>query len=237
MITYEKNQETASYQKLYINRLWECRDFELTHFWQRSVFLGTFLVLIYTAYGAVIIQILQNNVSSLMTLHMIAIFITLIGAIFSIIWIMMAKGSKFWYELYERKIYSFEENNKTNPTDFKVLDEDCGEINEIPQSSALFGNTHAYRFSLTGLTIIMGQVSTSIFYACMNIHILLVIEQQKDSSKIDPIAFIILIVISTLFITFFVFYLIFKSIQNTLKPSIHSKIAKEFAYFNRKSSK
>ena len=43
---YEKKQAEDENKKAYIERLWKCRDFEFTHCWQRSVFLGMFLVLI-----------------------------------------------------------------------------------------------------------------------------------------------------------------------------------------------
>ena len=32
-------------------RLWKCRDFEISHLWQRSVYLGTLLVLVAGGYG------------------------------------------------------------------------------------------------------------------------------------------------------------------------------------------
>ncbi|WP_300232445.1 hypothetical protein [uncultured Alistipes sp.] len=31
--------------------LWRCRDFELSHLWQRSIFLSAFLILCFTGYG------------------------------------------------------------------------------------------------------------------------------------------------------------------------------------------
>jgi len=54
--------------------LWKCRDFELLHLWQRSIVLTLFLVMCF------------------------------IGVIFSCLWIMMGKGSKAWYEIYENAI-------------------------------------------------------------------------------------------------------------------------------------
>ena len=34
--------------------LWRCRDFELEHLWQRSIFLATLLVVVYPGYGSLI---------------------------------------------------------------------------------------------------------------------------------------------------------------------------------------
>lgn len=41
---------------------------------------------------------MQNNV---------ALVLCIIGAVFSAMWIMMAKGSKAWYERYERALNAF----------------------------------------------------------------------------------------------------------------------------------
>lgn len=38
--------------KTMLENLWRARDFEIEHLWQRSVFLATFLVLLFTVYFA-----------------------------------------------------------------------------------------------------------------------------------------------------------------------------------------
>lgn len=37
---------------------WRCRDFELSHLWQRSIFLSAFLILCFTGYGSLLITLL-----------------------------------------------------------------------------------------------------------------------------------------------------------------------------------
>jgi len=99
---------------------WHCRDFEITHLWQRSVFLTAFIVLCFSAYGYLAADMLSAlrtpiNTSSYtywLIAHGGAIFISSIGATLSVLWIMMAKGSKAWFEIYESAIAAYEGNEK-----------------------------------------------------------------------------------------------------------------------------
>lgn len=98
------------------DQLWNCRDFELSHLWQRSIFLTTLLVLCLTAYGIVIMELVDKvSISpvqdSAFVLNNIAMIICLMGFVFSCLWVMMSKGSKAWYEMYERAISAFEANS------------------------------------------------------------------------------------------------------------------------------
>lgn len=92
--------------------LWRCRDFELSHLWQRSIFLTTILILCFTGYGVITMKLFDNvehAVSpSAYILNNTALVLCLVNIIFSTLWIMMAKGSKAWYERYEHAIDAFE---------------------------------------------------------------------------------------------------------------------------------
>lgn len=96
--------------------LWRCRDFELSHLWQRSIFLTTILILCFTGYGVVTMKLFDNIgyivESSAYTLNNIALVLCLVNIVFSCLWIMMAKGSKAWYERYERAIDAFDYNKE-----------------------------------------------------------------------------------------------------------------------------
>lgn len=96
--------------------LWRCRDFELSHLWQRSIFLTTILLLCFTGYGIVTIKLFDNIEytveSSAYILNNVALVLCLVNIIFSCLWIMMAKGSKAWYERYEKAIDAFDYNEK-----------------------------------------------------------------------------------------------------------------------------
>lgn len=90
-------------------RLLETRDFELTTFWQRSIFLGTFLSLSYTGYGVLGLKLLETKGGEAIWLvgNLFAIVIACFGIIVSTLWILMAKGSKLWYEWQETAISAF----------------------------------------------------------------------------------------------------------------------------------
>lgn len=119
-------KETSNAQEIIINSkittkdirdsLWRCRDFELSHLWQRSIFLTTILLLCFTGYGVVTMKLFDNIEyvvgPSAYTLNNIALVLCLVNIVFSCFWIMMAKGSKAWYERYERAIDAFDYNDK-----------------------------------------------------------------------------------------------------------------------------
>lgn len=105
--------------------IWRCRDFELTYLWQRSIFLTAFLVLCFTGYGFLLFEMIKeptckwplsivanDNTLTNEVLNVVAIGLSLIGFLFSSLWIKMAKGSKAWYERYERAIYAIETDKK-----------------------------------------------------------------------------------------------------------------------------
>lgn len=110
------------------DRLWSCRDFELSHLWQRSIFLTTLLVLCLTAYGIVVMNLVEKvsippNKISIYALNNIAMVICLIGFVFSCLWVMMGKGSKAWYEMYEKAIGAFEINSNYVAKDLLITGE------------------------------------------------------------------------------------------------------------------
>jgi len=148
--------------------LWRCRDFELSHLWQRSIFLTAFLVMCYTGYGAVFIELCKGyeSMSSMISfcmLNIIAITLTLLGLVLSILWIMMGKGSKAWYEKYEIAIYNIERNEKYSQSLVaKDMDKDKVIHGSLPSpdklSDDLF-NTNAGCYSVSKINIMIGQIS------------------------------------------------------------------------------
>ena len=126
------NNEKFTTKDLY-KELFHCRDFELQHLWQRSVFLAGFMIALFTLYGSfvgdnlnsklnfdvnkieqsdknIVITYSANindNLSNQTTIHYFAFFIGCVGIIISQLFIMMIKGSKRWYEQFEQSIYWF----------------------------------------------------------------------------------------------------------------------------------
>ena len=148
--------------------LWRCRDFELSHLWQRSIFLTTFLVMSFTGYGSMLLRVCEyitddNKCIPFCILNIAGLCIALLGIVLSALWIMMGKGSKAWYEKYENALYHIERNEKyskaivANDMDDEMLMH--GSLPAAnPLDTSLF-TTNAGRFSVSRINIAIGQVS------------------------------------------------------------------------------
>ena len=99
-------------------RLCACRDFEIKLQWERAVFLTAFLIACFAGYGSFLLSVHQHgagtgNFSSLV-INGIFITLTFVGVVLSLLWILMAKGSKAWYEHYEQAIAAFAKDKATD---------------------------------------------------------------------------------------------------------------------------
>lgn len=168
-------EERLNKRGLY-KRYWKCRDFELTTLWQRAVFLGPILVMIFTGYGTFFakcfiddnkVKILESGFSEN---HLVAVVIAVMGMLFSILWIRMMKGSKAWYEVYERAITAMD-TQKDWIYDKELLE--CGAgfkhhrlpgykrvgRTDTPQFCDCLFSTKGGCFSPSKINIVIGQIS------------------------------------------------------------------------------
>lgn len=177
-------------------RYWKCRDFEINNLWQRSIFLGPILALTYTGYGVFFLKCFVNENGLLRFLdypdivlnHMIAIVISLMGVAFSILWIYMMKGSKAWYEVYERAVIA------TDTQKGWVLSDDvldcCGgfKFERLPGYKNLSAFMHGNKeglfddklfstcgglFSPSKINIVIGQVSLVFWFLVILCHVVI----------------------------------------------------------------
>ena len=159
-------------------KYYEIRKFEIQNLWQRSLFLATFIVILLTGYGSLVKDFTSKNEQQTQLTHIVCCVLTFLGAIFSIIWIMMGKGSKAWYEIYEQKIYKIEREH------FK-WDEEYRLSGGSPKS---FNNSlwsrGAGAFSVSRINILLGQVLFIICSTALFVHALLLLwEPPKDLPK------------------------------------------------------
>ena len=96
-----------------LKHLWKSRDFELNLLWQRSIFLGVFLTLVYTGYALLWGNNFNISVKNL-RFNAIGSVLSLIGISISLLWIAMMRASKAWYEVYESAISALVKNNTVN---------------------------------------------------------------------------------------------------------------------------
>ncbi len=163
------------------NTFWRCRDFELTNLWQRSIFLTTFLVLCFTGYGSIFFELLdsidnlENNFVQKIGVSVIGYIITLIGIVLSIMWIKMAKGSKAWYEVYEKAIFAIEKDEKyatkkaTQFGGFSYYELDQFESIDINNSLL---SSMAGQFSVSRINIGLGQLFLILWTVINLIHVI-----------------------------------------------------------------
>lgn len=161
--------------------LWRCRDFELSHLWQRSIFLTTFLVMSFTGYGSILLRICEyiadeSKYLSFVVLNIVSLCIALVGVTLSALWIMMGKGSKAWYEKYEKALYDIERDEKYSQR-IVVTDMDREKLmhGSLPEDTSLdtkLFTTNAGRFSVSRVNIAIGQISMVLWgvaYLCQSI--------------------------------------------------------------------
>lgn len=177
---------------IYIS-LWKCRDFELSHLWQRSIFLTTFLVMCFTGYGSIILKICENPTSnefstSFCILNIMGLLIALLSFVLSALWIMMGKGSKAWYEKYEAALYNIERNSKYSESIVvSDMDKELLMHGSLPNpkilDTSLF-TTNAGKYSVSKINIAIGQISMVFWGFTYFIHMLLF----SFSNQFDTIA-------------------------------------------------
>ena len=181
---------------------WKCRNFELEHYWQRTIFLTTFLAGCYAGYGSFVIScITPSNEAKcgFVVANGIALGISLIGLILSLLWIMMAKGSKTWYERYESAITAFVDKFGN---DSKVFEDDAGKIagftavhmdtfDEEPISDWLWkpcGGT----YSVSKINIALGHISVVVWTLLLSVHAIILkanvrsLEEFKKAIAFHP---------------------------------------------------
>lgn len=178
------------------NDFYKCRDFELSNLWQRSIFLSVFLVLCFTGYGFVLVKMTEleeNHILALPILNIIAIIIGILSLLFSILWIMMGKGSKAWYEVYEAAICDIDKKEVLNI-------EDDYRMGELPIKRDLDHNIFTNKgggFSVSKINIAIGQICFWIWSIVILFHsIFNIINIQLSLCVTCSLSLLLLLIIS-----------------------------------------
>lgn len=198
-----------------LDRLDKYRELEIQNLWQRSVFLGAFLILGYTGYGILVDKMLSTEYQELQLLHFFACIVACVNIIFSVLWIAMAKGSKAWYEAYENAIAFVENSNQERYSWKEIRCEidlrkritntakcesrmDLNKFEKNLKNDCLF-STKAGGYSPAKINIALGQISFFIWVIVLITHIaILCTDTYKMISK-DTLVFLLsLIVLSTI---------------------------------------
>lgn len=170
---------------------------EIKNLWQRSIFLGAFMVLVWSGYGAlqlkaIELKIIENTTPNLVyvatSLGLCAVIIVL-----SWLWIAMAKGSKFVQEAHEAKIKQYSKRYKCNLfCDLNVYQK---ATNKRWQNKLSFiCPLKSYRYSPSKINIALGWVSLLVSIVLLYIHLFI---QTPVRDKIQEL---ITLVLSTSFV-------------------------------------
>lgn len=159
---------------------WRCRDFEIKNLWQRSIFLGAFLILCFTGYGTFFGKAFFDDKGSLILFegsswecHFVAMFLAFLGFLFSWLWICLAKASKAWVEVYERAIVAMEKRMA------KTLDRYVGfqynNLSFYPHGNGYFfdesvRSTKGGMFSPSRINIFIGIISLYVMSLLLYVH-------------------------------------------------------------------
>jgi bacitracin transport system permease protein len=176
-------------EKVYNDRLtkkelyeqyWRCRDFELQNLWQRSVFLTAFVVLMMTAYGVFFSNVFMKGeridfFEGYLSNHIVGVLISLLGLVFSMLWVYLAKASKAWYEVYEAAIGALDSEQLyflpyIGISRFKVEKLPNYKTNDNPMFDTRFFSSKGGVFSPSKINIAIGHVIFGMWAVILGLH-------------------------------------------------------------------
>lgn len=149
---------------------YKCRSFEVLNLWRRSFLLSVFQVLCFTLYGVLASTLLAAGPGAAdpLAVNEIACAVALVGMSFAVIWIMMAKGSKAWYEVYERYIFEIEREETDGlkiPERYRL-----GALCRPWEMNSNLFSKKAGRYSPSRLNITIGTVLLTTWFAVLLVH-------------------------------------------------------------------
>lgn len=188
------NKETEMLKKYEI--IYTAYADEIRNLWQRSIFLGAFMTLAWGGYGSLQLKFIEkveklplnatngNGFNIEMYYNCASLGLCFVLIVLSLLWIAMAKGSKFVQEAHEKHIedFNFCENDtkklfcKLESYEYKTYqdnysDKDKKEINKDLKPNLFFGGAlKAYRYSPSKINIALGVFSAIVAVILGIIH-------------------------------------------------------------------
>lgn len=167
------------------NALYKAYADEIRNLWQRSIFLGAFMTLAWGGYGALQLKAIEKSLQNSYAYHYASLGLCFVIMILSLLWVAMAKGSKFVQEAHERHINDLEFDKVE-----KIATKNCnrrlfchlGNYNNPPNNddinkpmevnSNLFfgGDLKPYRYSPSKINITLGCFSFLLAFLLTIIH-------------------------------------------------------------------
>ena len=159
---------------------------EIRNLWTRSIFLGAFMTLAWGGYGALQLKFITRKCDEFDIFAYIctSLGICLVIIVLSLLWIAMAKGSKFVQEAHEDKIKQFVENNESlqelycklddyeYPNAKKILGNKQMNLN-LKDGLFVFGQLKAFRYSPSKINIALGWISAFVAILLIIVYMLM----------------------------------------------------------------
>lgn len=183
-IQYEKGKDdskstTDEKQEVSLKELrksyYKLRNFEISNLWQRSIFLSAILVLLFTGYGGSCVKLIETPTTDAYWFNLLSLAISVVGLCFSCLWIMMAKGSKMWYEIYEERIFKIEQESEIGIDAKWRMESGKG---SRPKDAKLT-NTNAGAFSVSRINVLIGHVMFVIWFVAITVHLIITFKSQN----------------------------------------------------------
>ena len=161
-----KTQREEAYKRAH-----EIRQFEIELFWTRGTYYWAFILAAFTAHFALLSLLFDvehypfslSNLYDLPRFSLVALIITsLFCYFFSLCWVLMNKGSKFWQENWEEQIYKLETEFSGSLYRTMLNTKKKGDFCACPLS------LKAYNYSVTKITALTSVVLT-IAAGCMSL--------------------------------------------------------------------
>lgn len=159
-----------------VEKLWETRDREITRLWQRGVFLATFILGEFTAYGVIEGSLMTCARPESFAANVLGVALGMLGLISALFWIAMAKGANAWYQVYERAIGGLFALSEL-PEMSKILAETCpsvGFARDFKWSNGFLrgcGGT----YSLPRINVAIGQLCALVWMLLICAHAVLLL--------------------------------------------------------------
>lgn len=219
------NMELKKYEILYTAYADEIRNL-----WQRSIFLGAFMVLVWSGYGALLLKfIIKENGNFNMNLYNYTSFgLCFVIIILSLLWIAMAKGSKFVQEAHEKNIE--QHTKKYGCSLFCDLRKYERMLKPKLCKDLLFcGTLKPYRYSPSKINIALGWFSLAVSFVLINFHLNAFSDKIKEclgftESISDKVSFGWYIFGVSLLVTIIIAWIISCSVESSQSKSLPCKI-------------
>ncbi len=145
---------------------------EIKNLWQRSIFLGAFMVLVWSGYGALQLKGIEKDFEVSTSYCLMSIGLCAVIIILSWLWIAMAKGSKFVQEAHEAHILKHNglECLFCDLDKYQNGDYDTQNLKQADKIS-FWNPLKSYRYSPSKINIALGWLSLIISTIFLYIHL------------------------------------------------------------------